>query len=867
MAAELGTNSFRQDMLALGLIRHPNATLDKLEHMQHHGVPLWRDILYVCMQACNEITAGRRIHSLMVSSCFDSVSVLGDPLIRLFGACQSLFEANVVFCALEHPSEFSWQSITWTYHVLGEHCRVSELYEQMHQQQGFKPGKYVISTVLKSCGAIQALSIGMLVHRDAICAELHTDVVVGSCLIDMYVNCSCLQEARAVFDKLPNRNEIVWNVMIEGYAQHGHALSALYLFERMQECGIKPGKVTFLCVLGVCEDSSRGLLWGRYLHNLIVGSQLESAIELRSALVNMYARLGSLNEAFALFVVIPNKNAVEWGAMISGYAQHGQGHLAIQVFEDMQRAGLQADEVLFSSVLKGIADMKLVSKGMRTHSQIVCRGLDVDVVLGSSLIDMYAGFSDLNAAHRVFSLLSTKNVISWSLLIAGYAMHLDFSSAFRLFLEMQQDGIEPDRVTFIYIFGACSSSLATLPEGRILHSQIIEQGFDSVVAVSNNLVRMFAKCGSPEDALSVFDGLSSPQAEAWGELISACVQSGLDRKALALFERTLNEGIMVGRNALVSVLKACGKVVALSRGKIIHGQFINKEYKSDMLVGNSLLEMYVNCGAWKEAREVFSEMGSRDLLSWVTMMTGYNQSGESHHALQLFEKMQQDNLELDIVSFSCALKACCNIGSLEQGRVVHDQILRSGLQLDPVAGNTLVDLYAKCGSLQEARKVFDGLSQHNQVSWNSLIAGYADHGGLKSAEECLADMQGLELKPSATTYSSVFSACGHAGQVEESRAFFQSMTEDYHIAPTNEHFNCMVDNFARAGQLCEAKELLYVTPGLPDEPGWTSLLTACKVYTNSEIGKQCYKKLGVLDGSAAAAKQDTFDRKAGVMLT
>ncbi|KAI5083587.1 hypothetical protein GOP47_0003330 [Adiantum capillus-veneris] len=442
--------------------------------------------------------------------------------------------------------------------------------------------------------------------------------------------------------------------------------------------------------------------------------------------------------------------------MISGYAQHGHGHHAVQVFEDMQRSGLPADEVLFSSVLKGIADMRLVSKGMIIHSQIVCRGLDVDVVIGSSLIDMYAGFSDVNSAHRVFHMLPTKNVISWSVLIAAYSMHADSSSALQLFLEMQQDGIEPDRVTFISILRACSGSFATFREGRMLYSQIMEQGLEPDVAVSNSLVRMFAECGSPEDAFNVFDRLSSRQLEAWSELISAYVRSGLDRKALELFERTQNEGIVVEKNALMSVIKSCGNVGALPRGKMIHGQLMNKEDKSDTMLGNALLDMYVNCGAWKEAREVFNEMANRDLSSWGTMMTGYNQCGESHRALQLFEKMQQNNLELDIVSFSCALKACCNIGSLELGREVHDQILKSGIQLDMDAGNTLVHLYAKYGSLQDAHKVFDGLSHRNQVSWNSMIAGYADSTSLNSAEECLADMQGHELKVGAVTNNSVF---------------------------------------------------------------------------------------------------------------
>ncbi|KAH7365096.1 hypothetical protein KP509_18G008700 [Ceratopteris richardii] len=823
---------------------NPRRLLKALEHMQHNGKPLWRDILYACTQSCDDLSTGRRAHSLVVSSCFNSLSVLGDPLIRLFGTCQSLFEANIIFCNIENPSGYTWQSIIWAHHALEEHERALELYQQMQQQQDVKPCKHIISSVLKSCGSVKTVLNGMYLHRETVQVDCYKDVVIGSCLIEMYAGCYCIEEARNVFDRLCNRNEIVWNVMIEGYTQNGYAVTTFYLFEEMQKSGISPGTVTLISLLKACQAELGGSILVMHLHSFIFECQVESDKLVRNTLIDMYARLGMLEEARKLFLGIPMKNAVDWGALISGYAQHGQGALAVEVFEDMQRVGLEADEVLFSSVLKGITDEKLVEKGMLFHNQIVIRGLDDDTILGTNLVNMYVKVRDIFSAYKLFSMLPIKNALTWSVMIKACSDAPEHLSAIDLFIEMQAKGIEADRVTYIDVLCAFDGSQYTLSQGRVLHSQIIEISLESDVAVANSLVRMLTKCGSPEDALSAFDGISSQQPDLWSDLISAYARSGLDKKALELLERTQNEGIMVEGTVLVYILRCCGRLGALMKGKMIHGQFVNTEYKTDVVLGNALLDMYIGCGALKEACEVFDEMLNRDLASWGTMMSAHTQHGDSDYALQLFERMQQSNLEPDLVSFSCALKACCNIGSIEGGRVVHDLILRSNLQVDAVAGNTLVDLYAKCGSLQDAQKVFDKLPIRNEVTWNSMITGYANHGSLNSAEKFLSDMQKHNLNPSASTYNSVFAVCGHTGQVKEGQILFHSMSEDKNIAPISENFNCMADNFARAGHLCEAKELLHISPVPPDESGWTSLLSACKVHSNPEIGQQCYKKLG-----------------------
>lgn len=321
---------------------------------------------------------------------------------------------------------------------------------------------------------------------------------------------------------------------------------------------------------------------------------------------------------------------------------------------------------------------------------------------------------------------------------------------------------------------------------------------------------------------------------------------------LELFDEMQQEGVQPSNVIFSCVLKACGSIGAIGHGRLNHDQIIRNGLASDVVIANTLVDMYARCGSLDEARKVFDELLSPDRVSWNAMISGYAQSGYGVAALKFFAKMQRDGMKPDQITFSCILKACGNMGTIVKGRFIHEQIIRSELESGVVIGTGLIDMYATAGDLKEAHKVFDTLLNRNVVSWCAMIAGYAKHGNWMLAGQCLLEMQYQDLKPDDRIYTIVLAACSHAGQVEEGYWYFQTMKEDHDITPSIEHFNCIIDMLGRAGRLYEATQLIETMPIPPDITGWMSLLTACRQFNNPEVGRHCFDQIVLLDPNVTA---------------
>lgn len=350
----------------------------------------------------------------------------------------------------------------------------------------------------------------------------------------------------------------------------------------------------------------------------------------------------------------------------------------------------------------------------------------------------------------------------------------------------------------------------------------------------------------------MFDILPNPDVVLWGSMIAAYAQQGYGIPALELFDDMQQESIKPSSVTFSCILQACGNIGAIGQGRLIHAQIIRNGHDSDVIVGNSLVDMYASCGSLDESRKVFDELLDPDMVSWNAMIARYAQQGYALPAMDLFEKMQQESIEPDKITLSCILKSYGTIGAIAKGRLLHGQMIRTGEVSDVVVGTTLLDMYAACGSLEDARKVFDNMLTRNMVSWCAMIAGYAEHGNWRLAGQCLEEMQRQGLKPDDRIYTILLAACSQAGQVEEGRKYFESMKEDHGIAPSIEHFNCMIDLLGRSGHLCEAVELLESMPIIPDIAGWMSLLTASRKFSNPEVGRHCFDQIVRLDPNVAS---------------
>ncbi|XP_059074579.1 pentatricopeptide repeat-containing protein At1g11290, chloroplastic isoform X2 [Cryptomeria japonica] len=507
------------------------------------------------------------------------------------------------------------------------------------------------------------------------------------------------------------------------------------------------------------------------------------------------------------------------------------------MWKEMQLAGLKANLVTIASVLRACAHFSALQQGKEIHGFVIRNEFEADHFVGSTLIDMYSKCYCISDACQVFDRMPERDVVSWSAMIAGYSQNGNCLDALYLFKDMNIRGMEPDSVTIACVLPACAR-IASLQHGKEIHGYMIKNRFASDVLVWNALMDMYAKCGSIQDAKQVFDGLYHRDSVSWSTIIGGYAQNTHYDHALKLFAEMQLSGVKNDYATIASVLPACANALALRHGKEIHNYIIRFGLESDVFVVSALVDMYSKCGKIEFARQIFEKMYDRNVVSWNAMVAGYTQNGNYSEAFQIFRQLQHTEVKLDPITIVSILPACARLGTLQQGKEIHNYALRRGFDSSVSVANSLIDMYGKCGSIDVAHKVFEKIQNKDLVSWNSLIAGYGMHGHGEEALRFFRLMQQTGIKPDHITFVAILSACNHAGVVDKGRYYFDCMSQDYSITPRVEHYACMVDLLGRAGCLDEAYIFIKNMPLEATADVWGALLGACRTYGNIKLGEK-----------------------------
>lgn len=510
--------------------------------------------------------------------------------------------------------------------------------------------------------------------------------------------------------------------------------------------------------------------------------------------------------------------------------------------------GSHVSTPLFYRVLQRCVSEKDVVHGRRVDALILQVGYESDAFLANHTICMYASHGMLEEATQVFRRVAVPDTYMWSSIILAHARHGRARQAIEFYKQMRDSTVKPDNHTFVAILKACAGA-GDLAFGKQVHADLLSGSTVPDMFVRSSLVDMYAKCGSLEDARRVFDSMPTKSVVTWTSMIAGYAQHGLGEEALTLHASMQQEGIAVADDVTLScLLKACASAGALQQGKQFHKKIQEKGYEANVVLGSCLVDMYAKCGSLPDAREVFDKLPARNVVTWNTLIAGYTENERGHEALSLHAQMQQEGIIVsDNVTLVCLLKACGSVGALHHGRLLHEEIKERQLEGDVVIGSCLVDMYAKCGRLKDARKVVDELATRNVVTWTALLNGYAQHSDARMAIQCFEEMQKQGVKPDSATFICLLVACSHAGLVNAGQGYFKMMVEDFGIAPNVAHYNCMVDLLGRAGQLDEAENILQTMPFENDTVGWTSLLTACNSYGDAERGRRCFDCLTTME--------------------
>ena len=829
--------------------------IDNLKNRLEQGLAINSDMYVEVLKRClkeKNVRANlvKQVHDYINQSGMEQNTYVANNLVSLYIKCGDLEAACGVFDKLVKKNVFSWNILIGGYAKHKRAEKAMELFNQMCQK-GVQPDAFTFSSVLKAYVNPSALQWGKEVHACVRHAGLESDLRVGGSLLHMYANCGSIDDARVVFGRMEKHDVISWNVMIGGLAQHGCGHEAYKLFLQMQLEGFKPNAITYMSILNACA-SAGALEWVKEVHRHARAAGFESDVRVSSALVHMYAKCDSIDDARLAFDKMEERDVVTWTVMIGGLAQHGCGHEAYELFLQMKREGLKPNAITYMSILNACASAGALEWVKEVHRHAREAGFETDVRVGNALVHMYGECGSIDDARLAFDKMEERDVVTWTVMIGGLAQHGCGHEAYTLFLQMQREGFKPNAITYMSILNACASAGA-LEWVKEVHRHARAAGFETDVRVGNALVHMYGECGSIDDARLAFDKMEERNVVTWTVMIGGLAQHGCGSEAYELFLQMKREGLKPNAITYMSILNACASAGALEWVKEVHRHAHEAGFESDVRVGSALVHMYGECGSIDDARLAFDKMEERDVITWNVMIGGLAQHGCGHEAYELFLQMQREGFKPDAVTYASILNACASAGALEWVKEVHRHAREAGFESDVRVGSALVHMYGECGSIDDARLAFDKMEERDVITWSVMIGGLAQHGCGHEALEVFRSMIADGVKPDEISFVAVLSACSHSGLVDEGRRIFLAMTQDYGIEPTVVLCNCMVDVVGRAGHLEEAKLFIDKMPVEPNEATWGALLGACRTYGNVDLGKLAANerlKLEPMDASA-----------------
>ncbi|GMH26178.1 hypothetical protein Nepgr_028021 [Nepenthes gracilis] len=685
--------------------------------------------------------------------------------------------------------------------------------------------------LFRSCSTLRTLN---QLHAHLLVTGLHYDPQSSTKLIESYAEMDSLKSAHRVFETYTNPDPFMWGVLIKCSVWSGFYREAILLYHRMLYVQVHLNAFIFPSILRASSGFG-DLGVGKIIHGTVIKCGFETDNVVQTALLCMYGELGCIYHARKVFDKMSVWDVVSWSSMIFCYVQNGLASEGLEMFREMIFKGMEVDSVTMFAVAEACGELGFVHLTKSIHGYLLRQEvMSDDRSLDNSLIVMYSKCGDLGSAEKLFQNVTEKSVSTWIAMIISYNQNTHHGKALETFVKMQQSNVEPNSMTFMAVIYSCAR-LGLLNKAKSCHSYAIRRGIDpEYELLGPALIDLYAECGSPRDCRTMFERVKEKDIIMWNMLISVHKQKGLLEDALILFVQMHMQGFSPDTFTLSSALSASGSSGRYQLGCQIHSHLVKTGY-SDEYVQNSLIDFYSKCGVLDSAYAIFIQFQGRSVITWNSMICGFSHNGKFVEAINLFDHMCSNHLEMNGITFLSVIQACSDSGYLEKGKWVHHKLIINGMRGDMQINTALVDMYAKCGEIKMAERVFDSMRDRSVVSWSAMLAGFAAHGDVKAAISLFTQMVNSGIKPNEVAFLNILSACTHAGYVEEGKLFYNSMTTGYGIEPKHEHFVCIVDLLSRAGDIDGAYRIIKSLPFMADVGIWSSLLNGCRIHRRMDI--------------------------------
>lgn len=711
--------------------------------------------------------------------------------------------------------------------------------EPLVPPSSFLSSKFAFS--LDNCS--DALSLRKL-HARIFVLGLGNHIFLGSKLLNCYAKFDLLSESRWVFNTIVNGSLSLWNSILVGYYRTGHFPEVLrrYIHLRQWNIGLDSAAITF-CFKSCIE--LHNLKLGRGIHADAFKFGLNANGFVGSSLIGLYCGCGHIGDASKVFDEITDRDVVVYTSIITGYAHIGdlRAYKAFEIARHMQRQGLHPNRVTLVSLLQAATQLDTLKEGRSVHGYAIRRGIGgFDEVFETSLMDMYNKCGAPTIAACIFGKMNKKTIGLWNVMMAGYLKTEQPLEAFHLFCQVMKEKFVPDLITFSNGILSCAY-LSYLRQGKSIHGHLIRVGVKLDLVATTSLVNLYSKCDKLIQARLLFDKMEKKDAISYDVMMTGYLHSYFASEAMEIFVEMVGEGIKPNLGSILSVLSATSELKDVRKGKCIHGYVLKHGFDLNVEISNQTINMYSKCGCIVYARQIFNRIRYRDLVSWTSMMMGYVHHGHADEAILLFRLMQMEQVEHDTVALINLLQALCQLGCLSLVKEVHCHLYRVDIHNEISLTNSLITTYSKCGKINMAANLFDHAVERCLTSWNAMILAYGMHGNCMEALMVFEQMKGEKVEPDEVTFTSILTACSHSGMVNEGLRVFKSMVEEFSIIPTEEHYGCMVDLLSRAGLLEEAYNLVKSLPSRLRASTLGTLLAACKLHGNTEMGENLGRRL------------------------
>ncbi|KAM7279863.1 hypothetical protein ACFE04_006997 [Oxalis oulophora] len=723
----------------------------------------------------------------------------------------------------------------------------SHIYQECKYQGALNPGKQAHARMITSGFMPTVFVTNCLIQMYTKCSNLsygckvfdrmpHRDVISWNAMVFAYASCGKMEVAEKLFDEMGERDLVSWNSMISGYLQSGDCRKSIQVFERMGRLGTGFDGVSFAVCLKTCAVLQE-YEFGIQVHGLAFRMGFVPDVMVASALVDMYAKCNHLDDSVNIFREISEKNAVSWSALIAGCVQNNQFLTSLEIFKENQSAGVEVNQSIYASVFRSSASLTDLRFGTQVHAHALKTNFASDVIVGTASLDMYAKCNSMTDACKIFTSLPDHSLQSYNAMIIGYARNNKGYDALHWFLLLLKSKLGFNEISLSGVFSACAITKRCF-EGMQIHGLAIKSMLVSNISVANAILDMYGKCGSLSESCLVFEEMKIRDAVSYNAIITAHEQNKSEETTLSLFVSMLHSGMEPDEFTYGSVLKVCANQPLLNYGVEIHSRIIKCGLGMNIFVGSSLIDMYCKCGVIEEAEKIRDRICDQNVVSWNSIISGFSSQKQSEDAQRYFSRMLEMGLRPDNFTYATVLDTCANLATVGLGKQIHAQVIKQELQSDAYICSTLVDMYSKCGNMNDSILTFQKSPNRDFVTWNAMICGFAHHGQGPEALRIFENMLHEHVKPNHATFVSVLRACAHMGLAEKGLQYFDAMQFDYSLNPQMEHYSCMVDILGRSGKVNEAMKLIQEMPFEADAIIWRTLLSICKTQGNVDVAEK-----------------------------